>query len=94
MREVSCEVHDSLTLSSWAGRADDRLRPSFLLYHRLAIGEDDPYLGWSPDGETLIFVATNGLYEVSANGDALVRIGPGRFDGQLVIAPDEERRTR
>lgn len=53
-----------------------------------AIGEDDPYPSWSSDGETITFIGTNGLYEASAASGDLVRIGEGRFDGQLAVAPD------
>ena len=54
------------------------------------IGEDDPYPAWSPDGETVVFMATNGLYEVALNEgeDGLVRTGNGAFDGQVAVEPE------
>jgi Tol biopolymer transport system component len=52
-----------------------------------AIGEDDPYPAWSADGETIVFIGTNGTYEVEADGSGLIRIGEGRFDGQLAVDP-------
>ena len=50
------------------------------------LGEDDPYLGWSRDGERIVFVATNGLYEVSVGEGSVVRVGEGRFGGKLAVA--------
>jgi len=54
-----------------------------------AIGEDDPYPAWTADGGTIVFLGTNGLYEVSVATGALVRTGDGRFDGQVAVAPSE-----
>ena len=52
------------------------------------LGSDDPYLGWSPDGERMVFIATNGLYEVSVGEDSVVRVGEGGFGGRLAVAPE------
>lgn len=52
------------------------------------IGADDPYLGWSPDGEQVIFIETNGLYEAAIDGGPLVRTGEGYFGGRLAVAPE------
>ena len=54
--------------------------------HRLTfVGEDDPYPAWTPDGTTIIALATGGLYELRADGSALRRLGPGAFGGQLDV---------
>ena len=52
------------------------------------LGADDPYLGWSPDGERVVFIETNGLYEVSVGEASVVRVGEGRFGGKLAVAPE------
>ncbi len=52
------------------------------------LGLDDPYLGWSPDGGRVVFVATSGLYEVSVGEDSVVRVGEGSFGGRLAVAPE------
>jgi Tol biopolymer transport system component len=49
------------------------------------INEDEPYPVWTPDGAKIIFVATNGLYEVNADGSNLKKLGPGAFGGQADV---------
>lgn len=50
-----------------------------------AVGEDDPFPAWAPDGLTVVFVASSGLYEASTEDGAVLRIGDGRFDGQVAV---------
>lgn len=49
------------------------------------IAEDEPYPTWTPDGKTLIVLATGGLYEVAADGSATRKIGEGAFGGQVDV---------
>ena len=57
--------------------------PDGVLHRLTFFGEDDPYPAWTPDGTTVMALATGGLYELRADGSALRRLGPGAFGGQL-----------
>jgi Tol biopolymer transport system component len=46
-------------------------------------GEDEPYPAWSADGSMLTVMATGGLYQMTADGGDLHRIGPGEFGGHV-----------
>ena len=52
-----------------------------------AIGADDPYPAWSPDEQTITFMAGNGLYEVSVGDASLTRVGGGLVGAQITLAP-------
>jgi Tol biopolymer transport system component len=47
------------------------------------LNSDEPYPAWSPDGATITFMATEGLFEMGADGSNLKKLGPGSFGGQV-----------
>jgi Tol biopolymer transport system component len=47
------------------------------------LSADDPDVTWSRDGQTLAFIATGGLYTVTASGGELKRVGQGEFNGNV-----------
>ena len=48
-----------------------------------SIGGDEPNPTWSPDGKRILFLETGGLWEMTADGKNLKRIGEGAFNGQV-----------
>lgn len=47
------------------------------------LGEDDPSLVWSPDGETLAILGACGMYTVASRGGIVTRIANGSFFSQM-----------
>jgi Tol biopolymer transport system component len=47
------------------------------------LSADDPCTAWSADEKTIAFIATGGLYTVSADGGELHMVGPGEFNGNI-----------
>jgi dipeptidyl aminopeptidase/acylaminoacyl peptidase len=50
-----------------------------------SLAADDPYAAWSPDGTTLTFIATEGLFQLGADGRGIRRIGEGAFGGHVDV---------
>ena len=47
------------------------------------VNEDLPYPAWSTDGQTVLFLGTGGLYQMSADGSNLKKIDQGTVHGQI-----------
>jgi len=48
-----------------------------------SLNEDLPFLEWAADGQSVLFVGTNGLYEMSPDGSNIKKIGQGAVHGQI-----------
>jgi len=47
------------------------------------LNEDLPFLEWAADGQSVIFVGTNGLYQMAPDGSSIKKIGQGAVHGQI-----------
>ncbi len=47
------------------------------------LNEDLPFLEWAADGQSVVFVGTNGLYQMSPDGANIKKIGQGAVHGQI-----------
>lgn len=52
-----------------------------------AIGADDPFPAWFPNGQAITFMAGNGIYEVAFGDASLTRVGEGLVGAQITLAP-------
>ncbi len=47
------------------------------------LNEDLPFLEWAADGQSVVFIGTNGLYQMSPDGANIKKIGQGAVHGQI-----------
>ncbi len=50
-----------------------------------SFNEDEPVPAWEPEGQTLVVLATGGLYQVDVGERAVRRIGDGTFGGSVDV---------
>lgn len=49
------------------------------------LNEDLPYLEWDANGQSVVFIGTNGLYTMSPDGANIKKIGQGAVHGQISL---------